>query len=441
MEKTVTGRTEAMRIVLIADVFPPLRSSGAVQLRDLAREFARQGYDITVLVASPELREDWRIDIWNGVRIVRLRTPKTKDVGYARRTLGEFLMPCAMLRNLRKSPLAHEKWDGVVWYSPTIFLGPIANALKQAGKCPSYLIIRDIFPEWAVDMGLMGRGLPYRFFKSIARYQYSVADVIGVQTSGNLAYFEDIGGEPKQLEVLHNWLADAPNAGCTVAVHNTALAGRKIFVYAGNMGIAQGMDILLDLAAHLRYRSDVGFLFVGRGSDARRLRDQAKNRNLDNVLFLDEIDPDEIPGLYAQCHVGLVALDPRHKTHNIPGKFLSYMQSGLPVLASINSGNDLVDLIDEKQVGAVCVDQSVETLASLAEQLLERLERDKAIAGRCRTLSNDMFSSAAAVRQITVALQTEHERKNIFSRFARRPGQSGAKLAADETAPEYSSRI
>jgi len=63
------------------------------------------------------------------------------------------------------------------------------------------------------------------------------------------------------------------------------------------------------------------------------------------VLFYDEIDPDEIPGLYAQCHVGIVALDPRHKTHNIPGKFLSYMQSGLPVLASINPGNDLVELI------------------------------------------------------------------------------------------------
>jgi glycosyltransferase involved in cell wall biosynthesis len=441
MEKTVTNGA-VMRIVLIADVFPPLRSSGAVQLRDLSREFALQGHEVTVLVASPELREDWRIDVWNGVRIVRLRTPKTKDVSYVRRTVGEFLMPFAMLRNLKKSPLGGEEWDGVVWYSPTIFLGPIANALKRASRCPSYLIIRDIFPEWAVDMGLMGRGLPYRFFKSVANYQYSVADVIGVQTTGNLAYFNgNVGSATQRVEVLHNWLADAPNAGCSVDVNNTALQGRKVFVYAGNMGIAQGMGVLLDLAERLKARRDVGFLFVGRGSDARRLRDDAKRRALDNVVFFDEIDPDEIPGLYAQCDVGLVALDPRHKTHNIPGKFLSYMQSSLPVLASINAGNDLVDLIKAKRVGSVCTDNSAGSLAVLAEQLLTQLEHDSEIKSRCKILAAEMFSAGAAVRQVTTALQLKHERQSIFSRTARFTRQQGPSVAEDETAPQYSRKL
>ena len=120
------------------------------------------------------------MEAFDGARVIRLKAPKTKDIGYVRRTIGEFLMPFAMLRNLRHSPLAGEKWDGVVWYAPTIFLGPIASALKKASGCRGYLIIRDIFPEWAVDMGLMGRGLPYRFFDAVARYPYSVADVIGV---------------------------------------------------------------------------------------------------------------------------------------------------------------------------------------------------------------------------------------------------------------------
>ena len=113
-----------------------------------------------------------------------------------------------------------------------------------------------------------------------------------------------------------------------------------MFVYAGNMGIAQGMDVLLDLAEKLRSRKDVGFLFVGRGSDAARLQSIAAQKQLDNVVFFDEIDPDGIPDLYAQCHAGIVALDSRHKSHNIPGKFLTYMQNGMPVLACVNSGND-----------------------------------------------------------------------------------------------------
>lgn len=395
-----------MRIALIADVYPPLRSSGAVQLRDLSIEFARQGHQITMMVAAPELTSPWKIETWNGVEVIRLKTPKTKDIGYARRTIGEFLMPFAMLRNLRKSPLGKQKWDGVVWYSPTIFLGPIVSALRRSSGCRSYLIIRDIFPEWAVDMGLMGRGLPYRFFKAIANYQYSVADVIGIQTPGNRAYFTDwLGRSSGRVEVLQNWLADASVSTCSIAVDKTPLVGRKIFVYAGNMGIAQGMGILLDLAEHLRERTDIGFLFVGRGSDAQKLRVDASERGLDNVIFFDEIDPDEIPGLYAQCHVGLVALDPRHKTHNIPGKFLSYMQAGLPVLATVNHGNDIVALINTEGVGRVCTDASAHTLKGVAEALTNDLAKGNEFSTRCKSLSSRLFGADVAVKQIAEALR------------------------------------
>ena len=395
-----------MRIALIADTFPPLRTSGAVQLRDLSREFVRQGHELTVMLPEAGLGTPWHLEDFGGVQVLRLSAPETKDIGYVRRTLNEFLMPFAMLRSLRKSPLAQERWDGVVWYAPTIFLGPIASALKKASGCKGYLIIRDIFPEWAADMGLMSRGLPYRFFKAIANYQYSVADVIGIQTQGNHTYFSD---RPDcNVEVLQNWLSDAPDVGCSVGVAGGALAGRTIFVYAGNMGVAQGMDILLNLAERLLGRHDIGFVFVGRGSDAQRLRDDAKARGLDNVAFYDEIDPTEIPGLYAQCHIGIVALDPRHKTHNIPGKFVSYMQSGLPVLASINPGNDLLEMIEREGVGRVCTDHSVDTLQRLALELVDEVlatgARVQAISTRCKALSAKLFSPEAAVKQIVAAL-------------------------------------
>ena len=395
-----------MRIALIADTFPPLRTSGAVQLRDLSREFVGHGHKLTVLLPSSDLTLPWLIEDFDGVQLVRLRAPKTKDIGYVRRTINEFLMPFAMLRNLRKSPLADERWDGVVWYAPSIFFGPIVSALKYVSHCKSYLIIRDIFPEWAVDMGLMSRGLPYWFFKVIANYQYSVADVIGIQAQGNKIYFRD--RKDCQIEVLQNWLTDAPNVGCSISVASTVLAGRTIFVYAGNMGVAQGMGVLLELAERLLSRKDIGFVFVGRGSDAQRLRLYAEKRRLDNVVFFDEIDPTEIPGLYAQCHVGIVALDPRHKTHNIPGKFLSYMQAGLPVLASINPGNDLEEMINCEGVGRVCTDYSAATLQRLAIDLLDEVTgnttNNQAVSARCKALSAKLFSPEVAVKQIVSAL-------------------------------------
>lgn len=394
-----------MRIALIADTFPPLRTSGAVQLRDLSREFVRQGHSLTVMLPTAGLKTSWLLEDFDGVQVLRLRAPQTKDINYVSRTINEFLMPFAMLRNLRKGPLVKENWDGVVWYAPSIFLGPIANALKKTSNCKGYLIIRDIFPEWAADMGLMGRGLPYRFFKAVANYQYSVPDVIGIQSQGNQAYFSDL--MTCKIEVLQNWLADAPDVGCSVKVADGKLAGRTIFVYAGNMGVAQGMSVLLDLAERLHYRADIGFLFVGRGSDAQRLLMDAEQRGLDNVAFHDEIDPTEIPGLYAQCHIGIVVLDPRHKTHNIPGKFLSYLQAGLPVLASINPGNDLERMILHENVGRVCTDHSVETLQRLALELLAEsgLNSGTSIAVRCKALSSKLFSPETAVRQIVTALE------------------------------------
>ena len=395
-----------MKIALIADTFPPLRNSGAVQLRDLSREFSAQGHRLTVILPSWEIKEDYLLEEFDGFRVLRLRTPKTKDVNYVRRTLSEFLMPFFMKSRYKNTPLIKEKWDGIVWYAPSIFHGPFINYLKKLSDCKGYLIIRDIFPEWAVDMGLMGRGLPYRFFNAVARYQYSVADMIGVQTPGNLSYFEEWRkNKGKRLLVLQNWLADTKLGQCSITIENTILAGRRIFGYAGNMGVAQGMAVLIDLADRLKNQKDVGFLFVGRGSEAKKLADEASKRSLDNILFKDEIHPDEIPALYKQCSVGIVSLDQKHKSHNIPGKFLSYMQSGIPVLANINPGNDLSEIIKNEGVGVVCENSNIDDLEKKAIQLIDLIKGNSDFYPKCRIVYDKLFSPEKAVEQIVYAFK------------------------------------
>lgn len=399
-----------MRIALVADTYPPLRSSGAVQLRDLSQEFVRQGHEVTMLVPSQDIDSPWQIEMQEGVQVLRLAAMRTKEAGYVRRTIGEMMLSFLMWRAFRKSPLRDVKWDGVIWYSPTIFLGPLAAALKRASKCPSYLILRDIFPEWAVDMGVLSKGIVYRFFKAVEWYQYSVADIIGVQSPSGLPYMKawSAAKPGRRLEVLQNWLAPAENVGCSVSIAESPLAGRKLFVYAGNMGLAQGMDVVLDLAGRMAGRQDIGFLFVGRGSDVPRLRALAEERKLSNVLFRDEVEPREVPGLLAQCHVGLVVLDPRHKTHNVPGKFLTYMQAGMPVLARINAGNDLADLIRQENVGAAYVGDSLDELQAIAEGLCSNEIGREVMCANARKLSDSLYSARAAVSQIVAALSAKH---------------------------------
>jgi hypothetical protein len=377
-------------------------------MRDLALEFAAQGHEPVVLVPDEALRRPWALETLDHIQVLRLRALPRKDRSYLWRTLGEFVLPWAMLRALRKSPLGSARWDAIVWYAPSIFFGPLVNALKRASKCRSYLILRDHFPEWAVDLGLLRRGLAYRVFKMIAGQQHDAADVIGVQAPSNRAYLSNLEDKPGvRVEVLWNWLSPAPNTGCSINVDLTPLAGRTILVYAGNMGVAQGLDVLLGLAGRLRDRRDIGFLFVGRGSEMPRLRATAVDRGMGNVLFYDEIDPREIPGLLAQCDIGLLALDPRHKTHNVPGKFLAYVQAGLPVLARINENNDLVALIESKGVGRVDVRASLESLQAIAEGMADDREGRALMSSRGRDLAKDLFASSAAVKQIVTALSGE----------------------------------
>jgi len=397
-----------VKIVVIADAFPPMKTSGAVQIRDLVSELDKQGHELTVLLPDATLPENYKSYKKGNIELLRLKAFETKDVNYVQRFIGECLLSFFMFKNLLKSPLKENQWDAVIWYSPSIFFGSLVKKIKHRSGCPAYLILRDIFPEWAVDMGLLKRGIIFRYFKKVERSQYRQADSIGVQTPSNLDYFKsDHKDIDANIEVLNNWLSEPTPEISSIQISETQLAGRKIFVYTGNIGIAQGMDILIDLSNEFKNDETAGFVFVGRGSAIEKIKQKAASYELENILFFDEINPNEIPSLLAQCHVGLIALDPRHRNDNIPGKFLAYMQSGLPVLANINAGNDLETLVNEQKVGHVVTNNSLEDLTKLAKQLIEVDSEDEEgveMKERCQQLAASQFSSAAAVTQIVSAL-------------------------------------
>ena len=396
-----------MKIAIISNEFPPLMSSGAVQIRDLARELSGNGHDVTVITATYGLKKAYSIEQTHEYTIFRTSAFRSKDVGFVRRTLSEIFTPLKMVREIKKSPIVNIKWDGVIWYSPTIFLGPVAQFLKKRSNCRGYLIVRDIFPKWAVDTGLINEGVAYKILQLFEKYQYSVADIIGVQTKGSLQYFLEWDKKPNnKLEVLHNWLSHSGNKPSSICIKSSKLSGRKIFIYAGNMGLAQGMEILFQLVLSLIGRKDIGFVFVGRGSQMERYSQDPAFNSADNILFFDQIHADEIPSLFDQCHVGMLSLDVRHTTHNIPGKFLSYLASGLPVLASVNPGNDIVELIEKNNTGRVITDGKVTSLTKMANELADVIEVNHkgSVGVNCKRLSHDLFRPEIAATQVEAAL-------------------------------------
>jgi len=377
-------------------------------MQDLAQEFLDQGHDPVVLAPMQGPGPLWVEEKVRGVRVLRLRAWNTKGNSYLGRTLAELALSVGMLRGLWISPLRKVSWDGLVWYSPSVFLGPFIWWLKSRSRCQVYVILRDIFPEWLVELGVLRKGPVYYFFKLIAHLQYMLADCIGVQSPSNqehLSHWSRRTG--KRLEVLQNWLAPAPDIGSSISVANSPLAGRIILVYVGTMGVAQGAEIFVDLAKYLRHRDDLGFLFVGKGAAVPKLVDRSREYGLENTLFHAEINSEEIPGLLSQCAVGLLALDPRHRTHHIPGKFLTYVQAGLPVLARVNHGTDLVNVIENEGVGIAYTGESVRTLGTLTEDLVDNAEAWEEMSKHGKGLARRVFSPTTACEQILEALSPE----------------------------------
>lgn len=197
-----------MKFLVIADAFPPMRTSAAVIMNELVYELDRQGHQVTVLIPSSQNKMHHETKSCNQFKLVSIRTPKTNDVGYMRRAFAEFITPYVIYYRWSSVSSINENYDGIVWYSPSIFFGPLISRLKKKYGCRAYLVLRDMFPDWAVELGLINKGLSYYFLKFIEFSQYKVADRIGIQAPGNFKYFNDrfLRQFKPKVELLWSWI-------------------------------------------------------------------------------------------------------------------------------------------------------------------------------------------------------------------------------------------
>jgi len=390
-----------MHILILVDCYLPICKSGAKQIHDLGAEFLRHGHEVTVLTTTHEIAQDLEVSMQSGVRVARVKTPQIKGASNLRRGFNEIRISALVWRKAGEF-LSRHPADLIVFYSPTIFWGALVSRLKAMWHCRSYLILRDIFPEWAVDAGVLKRGLTYRFFRKKEAEQYGAADVIGVQSEGDLAYFgRNFAVGRFQLEVLFNWTKlEESNPQKTQIRLRLGLVNKIVFFFGGNVGIAQDIDNLLRLAASLAGESRIFFLIVGEGSEARRLEATIAERRLTNIRMLPPVEQREYISMVSEFDIGLISLDRRLKNHNIPGKLLSYFYWGLPVLASISAGSDLFALLEGNQAGICVANGDDEGLRAAALQLANDPDLRHRMGRNGRLLLEEKFSVESAAQQI-----------------------------------------
>jgi glycosyltransferase involved in cell wall biosynthesis len=390
-----------VRILILIDDYLPSTKSGAQMIHDLGLQFRSQGHDVILLTPSPVIGATVKVSEEHGLQVVRVRTNKLKGASKLHRALAEITLSSTLWRRagafLKANPC-----DLIVYYSPTIFFGALVRRLKFLWHCPSYLVLRDIFPKWAVEAGVLRKALPYWYFRYKELAQYRAADIIGVESPGNLGYFSgELRDKRFTVEVLRPWaLANSNGAVKKGYRQQLGLENHVVFFYGGNIGVAQDIDNIVRLANNLKERSNIFFLLVGEGSEVARLNQSIHDLGLCNIRILPAVPQEHYFAMLHEFDVGIVSLQRNLTSHNFPGKLLGYMSCAKPVLASVNPGNDIRRVLEEAGAGLCCDNGDDEQLRDAAILLANDSKLRDAMGRNSCLLLETKFSVQTAAEQI-----------------------------------------
>lgn len=397
-----------MNILLVTDSYPPEIRSASHLMLELAQELHARGHSVTVVTTWPEYNLDQdkavnsfnELEVESGIRVIRVKTLPHHNVNYIVRGIAQLLMPLQFLIKLKKYA---SKPDAVVVYSPPLPLALVGSWFRRKGA--RYLLnVQDLFPQNAIDLGILNNPLQIRFFRALERFSYRHADVVTIHSDGNKRMLEQQHPEVKaRLKILHNWVDIEHHEHTLVQVNfreKWAIKQKFIAVFAGVMGPSQYLELILDIAEKMQGNNDLLFLFVGDGKEKDNLEQLAKTKDLNNVLFKPFISRDEYPDLLDACDVGLVCLSPKNKTPVVPGKILGHMAAALPVAAFLHEASDGHALILDANCGVSADSADIGACIKAMENLIDRHADFQRLGNAGKAYAKLNFSKQNCVSQL-----------------------------------------
>ena len=404
------AKYKSLRVVLLPDEYLPHGTRvHAKMMHELAVQLTSLGHSVTVVTPGLHDQKERLMISWiDGVEVWYFRTPPMRAVGLFRRAVTESLLSFRAWLATREK-LRTRNIDICINYSPTIFFGAFAYFLRSKGAYV-YLILRDFFPQWLVDQRKLSKVSPiYWYFRAVELFNYVAAHRIALQSPKNKTVFIEKNQTFRdKTSILYNWVARAPHAAVDLRDIDVYLKrGRQkvIFFYGGNMGFAQDMGNLIGLARRLRHRDDAHFLFIGDGDQVELVTEAAQT--LDNISYFSSVSQGVFASILRRIDIGLFTLAREHTAHNFPGKLLGYMQNEVPILGSINPGNDLQSVIEGAQAGIVTVNGDDDSLCDAAVKMLNDPALRRSMGKNALHLRDALFSVEGVAETILQAYRHE----------------------------------
>lgn len=346
---------------------------------DLMRKFRDEGHQ--VYIVTPFERRSKQLTSLiskDGVHILGVKTLNLQKTNILEKGLGTLLIEHQFEKAILKH-LKGIKFDLILYSTPPITFTGVVKKLKNKYGALSYLLLKDIFPQNAVDLGFFSKqSLFYHFFRRKEKQLYQISDYIGCMSPANVDFLlshnsyiskEIVEENPNTIELFkeekefdrffvrrkYNLPLDVP-----------------IFIYGGNLGKPQGLSFLLEILESNRNRKDCYFLIVGSGTAYQAINQWFKKNSISNAQLLKGLPRFEYDRLVASCDVGLIFLDPRFTIPNYPSRLLAYLENKMPVLAATDVCTDIGRMAETNGYGFWCKNGDIDTFNEKIDLLCDR---------------------------------------------------------------------
>lgn len=347
---------------------------------DLMRKFRNEGHE--VYIVFPRERKHGlptQVREQEGVHLLGVRTLNVTKTNALEKGIGQVLIEYLYKRAIKKH-FNNVCFDLILYSTPPITFPKVITYVKKNNpSAKTYLLLKDIFPQNAVDMRMLAKtgvkGLLYKFFRAKEKKLYALSDFIGCMSPANVHYVLEHNPEisADQVEVAPNSLElneETHRVDKAVLEKYGLPTDKPIFIYGGNLGIPQGIPFLIQCLESNANREDCHFIVVGTGTYYQKLANWYETSKPKAVTVMKGLPKEDYDRLVQACQVGLIFLDYRFTIPNFPSRLLSYLENKMPIIACTDPNCDMGVIAEENGFGYYAPSNDVTAFTKSVDKML-----------------------------------------------------------------------
>ncbi len=379
---------------------------------DLIRCLAKRGHNVTALLPREKrYNEPTTCETFGSIRVVKVRTGNLFDVGMVTKMFSRSLL-CRQYSRALKRYSNDLRFDLVLCSTPPTILYPLIERIKKRDDAYSYLMLKDIFPQNALDLGMIkDGGLIHSFLRIFEKKLYRSADMIGCMSPANVRYLleQDPWLPKEKVTLCPNALEVRP-----FRVVNKEEIRKKydiptdkiVIVYGGGIGRPQGIDFFIECIKRINHSDKYIFVVMGSGPCADKLELLSKDHE-DILKVIPWLPVDDFNDVVAAGDIGLILLDHRFKIPNFPSRLLAYLQAGIPVASATDENCDVGSISEKSSFGYWCKSDDVDGFVSMIGKFDDASER-KEMGRNARRFFEDNYDVDKVAEDIIKCVRHSH---------------------------------